>query len=159
MLRPTGRIEVEHGAEIGQAAVVHVGRREGDVAQGRRPEPAAVAGLAGEVVQTLVFRGIGVFAADVVEPGVVECVVEDRNAFVGARLGEVETAVAMVALESFREEVLQSVDRRRFERVVLSRVGVGVEWRPEGDQRTDETRECIDDVGELEGFAVPGNAS
>lgn len=53
----TCSVVVEHGLQGGQATVVHVGGRQGDVAQRRHPELAPVGGPAGLAAKAQVDEG------------------------------------------------------------------------------------------------------
>src|SRR5215813_915139 len=71
--RPSaGGIVIQHAVERRDAAVVHVGRGQRNVAQSRRPELADVGRLPGHVVQSRVLSGIRQWSGQVVEPGIVE---------------------------------------------------------------------------------------
>jgi hypothetical protein len=94
-----GGVVVEDLVQGGDAAVVHVGGGDGDVAEGGDAEAAHVGGDAGELVEAGVAGRVGALAVEVVEAGVVVDAAAGGLAGVGDAVLEVEAGVAMEALE------------------------------------------------------------
>ena len=97
--------------ERADAAVVHIGGRDGDIAQRRRLESAHVAHQSGHVEEPRVVRRVRAGTVDVIEPGIMEAHPFDVGVRVRRAVREIEPAVAMEALETLRKEQLHAANR------------------------------------------------
>ena len=86
------------------AAVMHVRSCHRDISERRRPKLAHIASLAGDVDQARIVRRVGARVAEVVQPRVVVAEALYPRIAVRRAVGEIKAAVAMKALEAFREE-------------------------------------------------------
>ena len=131
-----GRIKVEHSRQRCQTAVVHVGGCIGDVAQGGGPKLATIPWPACELKQTLV-RVVAPFGK-VVQARIVKRALQQLTALMGTGLGEIKSAVAMMAFQALGEKQVQAAPGRCGQRRVIIAIRVAVKGRISGDQAADE---------------------
>ena len=108
-------VVIQHGVERRDAAVVHVRRRQRDVAQALRSEQALVERIERELVDPLVAGRVTAVAADVVQAVVEERVGDRSRRAVRIAVGdrEVDAAVAVEALELLGVEQAQALELLR----------------------------------------------
>jgi hypothetical protein len=135
---------------------VHVGSRDGDVAQRGRFETAHVGGVFADALDTGVRDGKAAAAVDVVEAGVVKQYLGEGLVGKDDVIGEREAAVAVVALELLAVEQGKAALGRVADDAVVARHEPAIEGGVAGDEAALEAGDGAIGVREVDGHLVSG---
>ena len=139
-----------HVFERGRAAVVHVGRRDGDVAERRRLELADVFRLPGDLVDPGIRRRIRQRAGEVVQTGVVKLDVSFAAPFEVHASGHREPAMTAEARQRLAEEQRFAAAGGRGDGGVVALGVIAIVGRSRGNDRALERGQRLRDVLERE---------